>query len=44
MPISEIPKDKGEKLEEVYKVGDKLPAKVVKAEPSQKKISLALKA
>ncbi|PIU41994.1 MAG: 30S ribosomal protein S1 [Candidatus Omnitrophica bacterium CG07_land_8_20_14_0_80_42_15] len=44
VPISEIPKDKGEKLEEVYKVGDKLPAKVVKAEPSQKKISLALKA
>jgi len=42
--ISEIPKDRSEKLEETYKVGDMVKAKVTKAEPSQKRILLALRA
>ena len=40
--LSEIPKDTGEKLEEVYKAGDTIKVKVVKPEPAQKRVALTL--
>lgn len=40
IPLAEIPKDKGEKLEEIYKIGDQVKTKVLKAEPAQKRIVL----
>jgi len=42
IPLAEIPKDKSEKLEEHYKTGDNIKAKVVKVEPAQKRIVLTL--
>jgi len=44
VPIAEITKDKEQKLEEIYKIGDKIKVKVVKVEPGQKRITLSLNA
>lgn len=41
--ISEIDIPSGAKLEEIYKVGDKVKTEVVKVEPSQRRIALTLK-
>lgn len=38
IPLAELPKDKDEKLEEIYKPGEKIKVKVLKVEPAQKRI------